>query len=84
MCRLKKNWSQGGNTFVRALVRGLAADYDSTNPARKRELAYYVGHEIKRIGGRFLKQNENGDQNTWEEVLDETARKKISKHFRNI
>lgn len=61
----EKNWSHGGSTFVRELVRGLAADYDYTTRARKKELCADVVHEIRRIGGRFLKQNENGDENTW-------------------
>jgi hypothetical protein len=69
-----------GNKRVRDLVGDLANAYDVANKTRKTQLADAVVQEIKRQGGRFLKQKE-GDK--WEEVPNDFARSKISKHFRN-
>jgi hypothetical protein len=69
-----------GNKRVRELVGDLADAYDLANKTRKTQLADAVVQEIKRQGGRFLKQKEG---NKWEEVPNDFARSKISKHFRN-
>jgi hypothetical protein len=69
-----------GNMRVRQLVGDLSKEYDSASKVRKRQLAESVVQEIKRKGARFLKQRED---DRWEEVSDDFARTKISKHFSN-
>ncbi|CAJ1970021.1 unnamed protein product [Cylindrotheca closterium] len=71
-----------GNKRVRQLVGELSTEYDKASKARKTQLADSVVQEIQKQGGRFLKQTD-GDSSKWEEVPDEFARNKISKHFRN-
>ncbi|KAL3941351.1 MAG: hypothetical protein SGBAC_004269 [Bacillariaceae sp.] len=72
-----------GNKRVRELVGELATEYDKASKARKTQIADSVVQEIQKKGGRFLKQAEGHDSSKWEEVPDEFARNKISKHFRN-
>jgi hypothetical protein len=72
--------NNAGNKRVRELVGDLADAYDLADKTRKTQLADAVVQEIKRQGGRFLKQME-GDK--WKEVPNDFARSKISKHFRN-
>ena len=74
--------NNAGNKRVRQLVGELATEYDQASKARKTQIADSVVHEIHRQGGRFMKQTE-GDPDKWEEVPDDFARNKISKHFRN-
>mmetsp|Transcript_33325 Transcript_33325/g.80609 ORF Transcript_33325/g.80609 Transcript_33325/m.80609 type:complete len:433 (-) Transcript_33325:56-1354(-) len=70
-----------GNKRVRKLVGELSTEYDVAPKSRKRELTNSVVQEIKRLGGRFLRQVVETDE--WEQVPDEYARGKISKHFQN-
>ncbi|CAJ1932360.1 unnamed protein product [Cylindrotheca closterium] len=70
-----------GNKRVRELVSEMSTEYDVAPKARKRELTESVVQAIKRSGGRFLRQIQATEQ--WEEVPDEYARGKISKHFQN-
>jgi hypothetical protein len=72
--------SNVGNRRVRELVGDLSEEYDSATKVRKRQLADSVVQEVKRTGARFLKQRED---DRWEEVSDDFARTKISKHFSN-
>eukprot|EP00980_Cylindrotheca_fusiformis_P031703 scaffold26816_cov166-Cylindrotheca_fusiformis.AAC.1 len=72
--------SNDGNKRVRQLVGDLSNEYDIASKARKTQIADSVVQEIQRQGGRFLKQN---DDDKWEEVPNDFARSKISKHFRN-
>lgn len=72
--------SNDGNKRVRQLVGDLSNEYDTASKARKTQIADSVVQEIQRHGGRFLKQKED---HQWEEVPNDFARSKISKHFRN-
>jgi hypothetical protein len=72
--------SNVGNRRVRQLVGDLSEEYDSATKARKRQLADFVVLTIKNTGSLFLKQRED---DRWEEVSDDFARMKISKHFSN-
>lgn len=72
--------SNGGNKLIRKLVRDLADDYDGSTKAGKIRLADSVMREIHQKGGRFLERTADGK---WEEVTNDTARNKVSKHFSN-
>ena len=75
-----RNWSHEGNRILRLLVDDQAATYEAASLLEKTEISEALVNEIKRAGGRFLKENDDGQ---WEELPDAVAREKVSKHFRN-
>jgi hypothetical protein len=75
-----KTRNNRGNKLVRQLVTDFAAEYDAANRGSKAKIADSIIQRTKSKGGRFLKQTESG---RWEEVPNDFARAKISKHFRN-
>jgi len=72
----------GGNILMKNLVVEMMDEHNESRKSRKMQLTESVISEIKKTGGRFLKQN--GGTKEWEEVTHTEACRKIAHTFRNI
>eukprot|EP00934_Nitzschia_sp_Nitz4_P001878 Nitzschia sp. Nitz4//scaffold72_size95085//15730//17157//NITZ4_004746-RA/size95085-processed-gene-0.80-mRNA-1//1//CDS//3329557333//1878//frame0 len=73
-------YAHAGNVHLRNLVMEHAAQYDGAVFLDKKRVANLVLALIKARTGRFLRS----DGDTWEEVDDETALKKVAHAFRTF
>ena len=71
-----------GNLLMRNLVLAMLDEHNEARKGRKMQLTENVIEEVKKTGGRFLKQNEETKQ--WEEASHVEACRKIAHTFRNI
>jgi hypothetical protein len=79
--RGKKVVKHPGNAWFRDLVDHAMVKYEACTRMEKAKLAEMIVNMVLDAGGRFLKQEENGD--LWEEVDGRSARKKVAHTFRN-
>eukprot|EP00980_Cylindrotheca_fusiformis_P018162 scaffold5882_cov100-Cylindrotheca_fusiformis.AAC.3 len=79
---LGRKVSNAGNDYLRSLAQARFEDYDLLSSKKKLMVADEMMHEIKRCGGRFLKQDTPGG--LWKEVDESEVRSKIMQMFRNI
>ncbi len=70
-----------GNVAMRSMLEGKRERYACAAHQKKSEIAWEVVNEIKKGGGRFLKELDTG---LYTFVDDETSRKKISIAFRDL
>lgn len=77
--RLKNN---GGNMLMRKFVLQMLDEHKASNKTKKTEITDLVISEIRKTGGRFLRQDE--ETGLWEEVSHTEANRKIAHIFRNI
>lgn len=68
-----------GNKMMRTLIEDFMPEYRRNPKNEKSRVTWKVVVSIKGMGGRFLKQEQNG---WWFEVSDETAHGKISMTYR--
>lgn len=69
-----------GNLLMRKLVLAVLAEYNDSTKMKKMQLTENIMDEIKKTGGRFLRQQDK----MWEEVTHREACRKIAHTFRNI
>ncbi|CAJ1969928.1 unnamed protein product [Cylindrotheca closterium] len=77
-----KKTKGNGNERLRRLALRHSSPYSLGGPKEKRELVDSMIAEIKRGGGRFLKQDSTGLW--WEDVPISEVREKITQMFRNL
>ncbi|CAJ1937798.1 unnamed protein product [Cylindrotheca closterium] len=81
----KKN-NNMGNQRLRALIKEFSSQYDAGSNETKKLMVDALLGEIRKAGGRFLKQQANCTserQLVWEELSLEEARAKVTQLFRN-
>ncbi|KAL3930108.1 MAG: hypothetical protein SGBAC_011909 [Bacillariaceae sp.] len=83
-----KQCHNGGNDRLRKMVKDTAQLYTSATSAERRLVVDNTIAEIRKAGGRFLKQQPNRSQTeqqppTWGDLTTEEARAKIYQMFRN-
>lgn len=69
-----------GNLRFRSIVGVRMEEYEAASRLEKTCMTENIVQLVKDANGRFLKRDDGGD---WEEVDDETARKKVAHAFRN-
>ena len=69
-----------GNMKFRNIVGRHMEEYEAASRLEKTCMTEHIVELVKSSDGRFLKRDDGGD---WEEVDDETARKKVAHAFRN-
>ena len=82
MGRGRRGLRSQGNRRYKEMLLAYRSKYDAGNNFEKTMVAEFVLKRLKNIGCRFIK--ESGGEGRWVEVLDETARQKISHAFRNL
>lgn len=78
--------NHSGNTRLRQLVADNFDNYHATCTSRrqKMKMAKEIALQIKRDGGRFLKQTKKDEGGLWVEASDDEARTNVASTFRNI
>eukprot|EP00980_Cylindrotheca_fusiformis_P024616 scaffold12169_cov132-Cylindrotheca_fusiformis.AAC.4 len=70
-----------GNDLFRALLKERSEKYSMGSSQQKTEISDEIINDIKRAGGRFLKQDSNG---LWVEVTLDEIRRKLGQMFRSL
>lgn len=72
-----------GNKVYQSVVEAHAVDYlKCSKRNNKTNIAWEIVHQLKQQGSRFLRKDPNS--NTWEEVSDDEARRKVSQRLREV
>eukprot|EP00980_Cylindrotheca_fusiformis_P019437 scaffold6708_cov134-Cylindrotheca_fusiformis.AAC.7 len=79
---LGRRVANAGNDHLRTLAQKRFEDYDLLSSKKKLVIADEMMNEIKRCGGRFLKQDTPGG--SWKEVDEGEVCSKIMQMFRNV
>jgi len=80
----RKTSNNAGNDRLRALVRDMMELYDASTSLEKKRIVDRVINEIRKSGGRFLKQTNDDGRSAWEEESMETVRTRTAQQFRNL
>eukprot|EP00980_Cylindrotheca_fusiformis_P011401 scaffold2642_cov120-Cylindrotheca_fusiformis.AAC.10 len=71
-----------GNRGLQRIIEDLMGVYESATKQQKKELADMTVSKITRVGGRFLKLDDETQR--WKQVSKEEAHKKVAHAFRNL
>jgi hypothetical protein len=74
--------TNNGNVMLRKLVLSMIDEHKASSKGKKMQITDIVIKEIKKGGGRFLKQNDVTKE--WEEASHTEVNRKIAHAFRNI